>query len=455
MIIGTGSNCGKTTVTCALLSALKKAGKTITAFKCGPDYIDPMFHSKVLETKSRNLDPFLCGNEVMKFLLARDSKNADAAVIEGVMGMYDGLGFESDKYSANYISGLTETPQILVVNVKGKSLSLAAEISGYINFSENRIAGVILNNCSKGMYDIYKQMLNKQLGLRCYGYLPFMPEAEIGSRHLGLITADEIDSIRIYIKELGETASKTLDINGLLDLARSASPFEYNEIIVAPVTEKPVRVGIARDWAFCFYYEDVLELLEETGCELVPFSPVNDKTLPADLHGLILGGGYPELYAQKLSENVTMRDSIHLAVSKGMPTYAECGGFMYLGKSITVESSTYSMCGALDTSSHMTKGLVRFGYKILTAKKDNLICRAGDSIPCHEFHYSNSDNNGSDFILKSPRRTTNTEAIFGTKNIFAGYPHLHLWCKPEIAASFIHECAEYREKISDNCKEGM
>ena len=442
LIGGTGSDCGKTTVTCALLSALKNKGHRINSFKCGPDYIDPMFHSKVLGTKSRNLDIFLCGEETVKYLLSRDSKGSELAVIEGVMGLYDGKGFKDDSFSANHIAKLTKTPTILVVNIKGKSLSLVAEIKGYLGFMENRIAGVILNNCSEGMYAIYKNLLEEN-GIKAYGYLPKVPEASIGSRHLGLVTAEEISDIKKKMDLLGKAAEKSLDLDGIMKLGEGAETLEHEDLtILRGRDESSVKIGIARDKAFCFYYEDVLEMLEDLGARLIPFSPVEDEHLPCGINGLILGGGYPELHIEKISQNKSMLNEIKKASEDEMPIYAECGGFMYLGESIEISGKKYKTVGAIKGNSRVTKSLVRFGYKDLEANVDNVLCRKGESIRCHEFHYSDTDNYGTGFTASNGRgRTWLTGKA--TKSMYAGYPHLHLWGNPGFAKSFIEACEMY------------
>ncbi|MGF6375631.1 cobyrinic acid a,c-diamide synthase [Clostridiales Family XIII bacterium PM5-7] len=441
MIVGTGSGCGKTTVTCALLKALKDRNLNIASFKCGPDYIDPMFHSEIIGTKSRNLDLFLCGENTVNYLLARQESMADLAVIEGVMGMYDGLGFDHDLYSANDIAKKTKTPEVLVVNVRGKSVSLLAEITGYLNFAENNLAGVILNHCTKGMYPIYKNMIEEKLNLRVFGYMPMIPEAEIGSRHLGLITAEEIENLKAKVDILGKTAESTLDVDGLVGLAKATDSFDYQSIPVEKLDGRAPRIGIAKDKAFCFYYQDNLELLEALGAELVPFSPMTEKHLPDNLNGLIFGGGYPEEYLVELSENRTMLAEIREAIKNGTPTYAECGGFMYLGETITKDENTYKLVGAITGNSKMTESLVRFGYKTLTANKNNLMCSKGDQIQCHEFHYSDTDDHGDGFTAEKTNGKT-WQTVVATDRIFAGYPHLHLWSNLQFAKEFVRKCQD-------------
>ncbi len=494
MLAGTGSGCGKTTVTCALLKAFVLKGIKATGFKCGPDYIDPMFHSEIIGTKSRNLDLFLCGENTVKYLLSENGKGADISVIEGVMGLYDGLGFTDDGFSANHIARATKTPEILVMGVRGKSLSLLAELSGYLNYAENNIKGVILNQCSSGMYPVYRKMIEEAFpdvkvygylpripgylnyaennikgvilnqcssgmypvyrkmieeafpDVKVYGYLPRIPEAELGSRHLGLVTADEVADLKEKTEALGAAAVNSLDIEGILKLSQSAPALEFEEISVESVVfgkEKP-RIAVAKDKAFCFYYEDNFRLLEKLGAEIVFFSPLKDEKLPEHISGLYLGGGYPEEHLKELSENRMMLREIKGAVLDGLPTFAECGGFMYLCQSIEKDGFVYETAGALPGSSHMTQGLVRFGYKTLTANRENLMCGKGDSIRCHEFHYSDSNCYGDGFTAEKGKRTWQT--IQASETYFAGYPHLHLWGNIAFAENFVKACCAYGGK---------
>ena len=441
MIVGTGSGCGKTTMMMGLLKALLESGLTVSSFKCGPDYIDPMFHSEIIGTKSRNLDLYLCGSSTVRYLLEKGAEGTDIAVIEGVMGMYDGMGFHDDEFSANHISRETETPQLLVVNVRGKSVSLLAELSGYLHFKENRIRGVLLNHCSAAMYPAYKAMIEEALPLRVCGFLPPVREAEIGSRHLGLVTAEEVEDLKNKIEALGRVAADTLDLSAVREIAQAAPELETEEIVLAPAAEKPVRIGVAKDKAFCFYYEDNFRLLSALGAEPVFFSPLADSCLPADICGLILGGGYPEEYLSQLAENRKMREAVRGAVQSGMPVYAECGGFMYLGETIEKEGKIYPMAAAVSGNFHMTAHLVRFGYKELTANRDNLMCKAGEKIRCHEFHYSDTDHYGDGFTAEKRGKTWQT--IVAGDTVFAGYPHLHLWSNIRFAENFVRKCSAF------------
>ena len=451
LLAGTGSGCGKTTITCGLLNALVRRGVEVKSFKCGPDYIDPMFHSEIIGTKSRNLDLFLCGENTVKYLLAEDAdlreekggcpEKAAYAVIEGVMGLYDGIGFEDDRFSANHIARVTQTPEILVVTVRGKGRSLLAEISGYLSFSENRVEAVILNHCSSGMYPVYRNMIEENLPVKVLGFLPPIPQAAIESRHLGLVTAQEIQDLKDKVDALGKAAEEYLDIDGILALAETAPEISYEGIPLTAAVKTSPRIAVAKDKAFCFYYEDNFRLLKRLGAQLVFFSPLKDESLPDNISGLYFGGGYPEEYLKPLSENRRMLRQVKEAVQSGMPVFAECGGFMYLGETITRDGKTYPMASAVSGNFHMTEGLVRFGYKTLYANCDNLMCKKGDSIGCHEFHYSDTDCYGQGFTAWKGERSWQT--IHADETVFAGYPHLHLWGNVTFAENFVKKCAAY------------
>ena len=443
LLAGTGSGCGKTTYTCAILKALMNRGMRTASFKCGPDYIDPMFHSEVIGAYSRNLDTFLCGRDTVKTLLARGASHADIAVIEGVMGFYDGLGGKTPAHSSCELANETQTPVLLIVDCGSVSLSAAAVAKGFRDLAPNTIRGILLNHVAEGLYPSYKEMIEFHTGLPVLGYLPWMREAAIESRHLGLITAAEIDALQEKISRLAVQAEQTVDIPALLHIAQEAPPLEYTE----PMLEKgaPVRIAVARDKAFCFYYEDAMDLLRDMGAELVPFSPLEDTALPDDCQGMILGGGYPELYARQLSANTALLQAVRQAVQRGMPTWAECGGFMYLGESLQdQESAAWPMAGALPIQSEMTGRLQNFGYTTLTAREDNLFCRVGEGIPAHEFHFSKSDDDGHGFTAQSIRGKTR-KCCMVSDTLFAGYPHIHLWGNIAFAKNFLDKARSMKE----------
>ncbi|WP_087066082.1 cobyrinate a,c-diamide synthase [Intestinibacillus massiliensis] len=447
LIGGVGSGCGKTTVTSAILQAFCNRNFIPAAFKCGPDYIDPMFHTRVIGAACRNLDLFLCDESTVRSLLAHNSQNAPLALIEGVMGFYDGVGGSSDWASAADLANKTDTPAVLVLSVKGKSLSLAAELQGFLSFRENTIAGVILNCVSKAMYPFYRDIIEEHTGLHVYGHLPTEKRAAIESRHLGLVTADEISDLQERLNVLADLAEECIDLDGLIRLAHTAPPFYYEALLRELACTAPVRIAVAQDSAFCFYYQDSLELLEELGAELVPFSPLEDRALPAGISGVYIGGGYPELYAGRLSENDSIRADLRRQITNGLPTLAECGGFMYLHEALDDASGcAFPMVGVIKGVARLQKRLQNFGYVTLTAMQDNLLCRAGDQIRAHEFHYSVSDDNGCAFVAQKPMRAKSWPCIHASASMCAGYPHFHFYANPEFAASFIRRCDAYRKE---------
>lgn len=440
MIAGSNSGSGKTTVVCALLQALINKKYKVSAFKSGPDYIDPMFHSKVIGAKSRNLDLFMLGDVITNYLLAKNSSDAEIAVLEGAMGFYDGMG-KTEQYSAYDLARATKTPVILVVNGKGAALSLAATIKGFKEFrSDSNICGVILNNVKEMSYKFYKATLEEETGIKLVGYLPPMQDCSFESRHLGLITAEEIGDLQQIVGRLAKQAEETIDVDAIIKIAQQADKLLYEEQTVEVIAN--VKIALAQDKAFCFYYQDALDLLKELGAELIPFSPLEDTSLP-DCDGFILGGGYPELYGKELMVNSTMKNSIKMAIERGTPCFAECGGFMYLLERFKRDNDSYSWVGVLNGETEMTDKLTRFGYISLTANNDNIFCKAGESINGHEFHYSDSTNNGKSFLAKKASGSASWQGVHASKTIYAGYPHIHLWGNKDFAINFIEACLKF------------
>ena len=439
MIAGTGSGCGKTTVTLAVLRAMQRKNIPLAAFKCGPDYIDPMFHKAVLGIPSRNLDLFFISEREVRGQIVRSIPQNGLGVIEGVMGFYDGVSGTTDTASAAHLARETGTPAILVVRPKGQSLSLAAMLSGFRNFTENTLCGVVLNGISDAMYPFYRDIVQKS-GLKVLGYLPSVPEAEIPDRHLGLVTADELKDLNYRLDLLADAADNRIDIEEILKISRTALQLSDDTKKISPVTKKPVRIAVARDKAFCFYYEDNFDVLRGLGAELVEFSPISDERLPENIDGLYLGGGYPELHKTALSNNVSMQKSVSDAIFDGLPTIAECGGFLYLHRHL----DGAEMVGVIDADAVLTDRLQPFGYVTLTAQHDNVLCAQGGQIHAHEFHYAKSDNNGCDFIAEKPNgRKWN--CVHATRSLYAGFPHLYFRANVEFAENFIRKCEARRE----------
>ena len=294
LIGAAASGSGKTLITCGILQALKNRGLQVASFKCGPDYIDPMFHSKVIGTKSRNLDTFFTDKDTVRFILAKNAADCDISVIEGVMGYYDGLAGISAEASAYDVADKTGTPAVFIINCKGRSVSAVPYIKGFLEYKkDSKICGVILNQISPMMYPRMKEMIQSQLPVKVYGYVPVVKDCVLDSRHLGLVMPEEIQDIRKKLQEFAKIIESSVDLDGLIELANTAPAFEASKPPEIYQVKRPVRIGVARDEAFCFFYEDNLEMLREMGAELVEFSPVHDRKLPEHLDGLLLNGGYP------------------------------------------------------------------------------------------------------------------------------------------------------------------
>lgn len=444
MLAALHSGGGKTTVTCGLLAAFKRRGMAVQAFKCGPDYIDPMFHTRVLGVESRSLDLFLQGKAGVRRTLSRGT--GELALLEGAMGFYDGVS-GTDEASAWAVAEATDTPVILVVRPKGTSLTLAAQLRGLMTFrTTSHIAGILLNDCKPSLAAYLPPILERETGLPVVGYLPPMPEAALPSRHLGLLTAGEIENFSERFDAIAAQLERTVDLDRLLSLAGNAASWE--QTAVAAPQELPVcRIGVARDEAFCFYYPDSLDALRSAGAELVYFSPLHGSALPLDLDGLYLGGGYPELYGEGLSQNETMRRAVRALVRSGRPTVAECGGFLYLQRTLEDASGrVWPMASVLPGDGVKTERLQRFGYLRLTAERDSLLFRAGESVPAHEFHYWDSTENGGGLLGEKPHGGRSWRCGFVGPALYAAFPHLHLDGEAPLAQRFVAAALRCREE---------
>ena len=437
LLCAAASGSGKTTVTCALLRALTAAVEGPTAFKSGPDYIDPMFHSHITGRASHNLDLFLLGEAGARGLLA--ALGGSLAVIEGAMGCFDGIAM-SDEASAYHLARATATPAVLIVDGRGQALSAAAVVKGVKDFRPDfPLRGVIFNRVPPMYYPRLKEAVERETGLRAYGFLPRRPDCGLESRHLGLVTAQEMADLDAKLDILGDLARKHLDIPGLLALAETAPPLEAGPgLSLPPVAGRP-RIAVARDRAFCFYYDAALRLLEALGAEIAAFSPLTDTTLPKGTTGLYLGGGYPELYARELAENTALLASVREAVRGGLPTVAECGGFLYLHRTLGDADgrNDWRMADVFPAAAANTGKLSRFGYVTLTARRGGLLCGAGETLRGHEFHYWDSTAPGGDFSARKPRSERGWDCGHHTRTLYAGFPHLHFCGCPAGARRFL------------------
>lgn len=444
LLCASASGGGKTTVTCAILQALVNRKLNPAAFKCGPDYIDPMFHSRIIGAKSRNLDLFLTDRDTVRQLLWENGTGVGLSIIEGVMGYYDGIAMGSES-STWELAVETDTPAVLIVDGRGRALSMAAEVMGFIKFrNPSMIKGVILNRVSSPVYHRVSQEIRHETGIEVYGFLPELDDTTLESRHLGLITADEVSNLREKLSILARKAEETIDLDGLIELAKSAPPLEIPEERLPEPVEGGPKIAVARDKAFCFYYEDAISLLKKLGAEIVGFSPMYDKTLPDGCGGLCLGGGYPELYADILSENEPMRAVIRDRINAGMPTIAECGGFLYLHETLKdSRGREYPMVGVINGKAFGTDRLSRFGYVTLTAKKDGFLVKRGEKLAAHEFHYWDCDAPGGDFWAEKPRSERGWECGYSTESLYAGFPHIHLCSAPYSALRFVRAAGDW------------
>ena len=460
LLAAPASGSGKTAAACALMAALREQGLDVRACKCGPDYIDPMFHREVLGVDSKNLDLFFSEPEELIRGYIRHTEGADIAVTEGVMGYYDGMALDSDRASSYDVAHTLGLPVLLILPCRGASLSLAAVVKGMAEFrKDSRICGILLNQVSGMLYPRLKEMLESELqsiglDIPVIGYLPDDPCFRMESRHLGLVTPQELDGLKAQMRRAGELLSRTVDLELVRQIAEKAArsmkkePDTAAEKALAGSAEKALRIGVARDEAFCFYYKDNLTLLEDLGCTLIPFSPLRDSALPEGLDGLLLGGGYPELHGEELVGNTGMISSVREALEAGMPCLAECGGFMYLHEEMEDRNGKkWPLVGAIRGRTYPTGKLIRFGYvKIENSAGTEGYLQPGEYVRGHEFHYWDSTDSGSDCLAVKPDGRRKWNCIHMDGSLFAGYPHLYLPSMRKFAERFVRQCREWKEK---------
>lgn len=453
MIAAPKSGSGKTMVTCALLWALKDRGEKTVCFKCGPDYIDPMFHEQVIGVPSKNLDTFFTGDKETRRLFLDSAAKDGIAVMEGVMGVFDGLGGVREEGSSYHLAQVTGTGIILVVDARGMGRSVAALLSGFLGYDkEHLIRGVILNRISGAYFKTIRPFIERELGIEVLGYFPEQKKLQIGSRHLGLVMPGEIEGIRDKVKAAAKELAETVSIEKILKIAGGIGELDIGErrtgqpqtrsVNFGAVREGPV-IAVARDESFCFYYEDNLRLLQEFGARIQYFSPLHDESLPNRCCGLLLGGGYPELYAGRLSKNRAMLKAVREAVEHGMPMVAECGGFMYL-HSVLVdkEGARHDMAGVLSAACFYTESLVRFGY-VEVRERQSCFLPQGQSIKGHEFHYYDSTDNGSDAVAIKPVSKRTYPCIIEKENCWMGFPHLYYPSNDSFARRFVEKAGAF------------
>lgn len=449
----TQSNSGKTTIAMALMAAFRKKGYKVQPFKVGPDYIDPMYHTEATGRNSRNLDSFMLTPDTIRYLFEKNSQDGDISIIEGVMGLFDGRSGFSLEGSSAHISEILDVPVILVVNANGMSLSAAAMVNGFRDFSPNlKIAGVILNNIKNDSgYLHLKEIIEEVSKIPVLGYLPKDNRFALNDRHLGLYCSEEIEDLEEKLDILSNAIIECCDLEKLAELTGYQSRNYKAPALPQPLKEK-VRVGIAKDKAFNFYYQDSLDLLEELGGELVPFSPLNDKKLP-NVHCLYFGGGYPELNLPELSANREFMEDLRSQLEQGLPCYGECGGFIYLSNSMTMEGKNHRLTGFFPFDFAMTDRLQHFGYmEAKINEKTPLSSEESISIRGHEFHYTkrvDTENFPTSYRVTKMRRnkTVTWEEGYCKNNTLGAYPHFNFYSNPQVAMNFLKTADNYRRKV--------
>lgn len=445
LLSATSSNVGKTSLTMGLIEAFKRRGKSISTFKSGPDYIDPMFHRRALGLDSYNLDLFLMGPDYVKGLLMRESQKKDLAILEGAMGFYDGISNGSIASSYD-LARETQTPVFLVVSPKGMGASLGALIKGFLEYRpDHTIKGIILNRVNPMMKAYYEKIIRDVCDIDLLGCVPQIEGLKLESRHLGLVMADEVEGLNDMIGLMADTLEKHVDLDLLWELSQTQD-LEYKNFELG--SKEKVRVAIARDEAFCFYYEDSLKVLEEMGVEWVPFSLLEGKKLPDNIQGIYIGGGYPELYMEKLEENRQVLLEIKKRYEDGIALLCECGGFMSILDQFTGQRD-YQLMGLVPGSSWMTEKLNRFGYIEMESKEETLLSSKGDILKGHEFHYSESNNNGEAFLARKPLSKRSWSCVHGGPRLYAGYPHIHLASSEKARNKFLETLRKIKEENFD------
>ncbi len=450
VIAGVRSGVGKTTIASGIMGALARRGLKVQPFKAGPDYIDPTYHGIACGVPSRNLDTWLLPHPVVAELFHRSSGAADIAVVEGVMGVFDGHSSLDEDGSTAELAKLLDAPVILIADAGKVARSVAAEVLGYQQFDPNlRIAGVILNGVgSERHLEFCQPQIEATTGLPVVGWLPRRDDLVQPERHLGLIPTVEGTVVNEWYEALNAQVEQTIDIDAIARIAAGAGEPAARASQVFPADTQPKRtmIAVAQDRAFSFYYQDSLDLLEAWGAEVVPFSPLDDDRLPEGVGGVYLGGGFPELFADDLSRNRGMLESVRKAIADGVPVYAECGGLMYLGRSLSdLDGRQFPMVGAIPVVSSMDGRRLHLGYREVAACGDGPLLRSGEQVRGHEFHWS---------VLQEPPdaasaayRVVNQDGRpegFRVGSVWASYIHVHLGSRPGLARRFVDCCAAAR-----------
>jgi cobyrinic acid a,c-diamide synthase len=450
------SGSGKTTLAVGLMSAFSER-MTVQAYKVGPDYIDPGYHAAATGRPSRNLDTWMIPPERVKESFARSAVSADLCIIEGVMGLFDGYNGRSEAGSTAEVAKLLSAPVVLVIDAHSMARSVGAVALGFRQFDPQlNLAGVILNNVASAAHAQWVTEAVQSVGSSVLGCVPRSQNLAVPERHLGLYMAGErTAATQTFIETAKEVSRQNVDLSALEALARTAPEIELRSLIIPEgnLTSGDVRIGVARDEAFCFYYEDNFDLLREAGAELVFFSPLHDPDLPPALSGLYLGGGYPELYAAQLAENAPMRAALKSAIESGMPTYAECGGLMSLAETFVDGAGVaYPMLGVLPGFTRLT-GQLKMGYREVVALQSTPLLGKGETARGHEFHYSEwirpAGNDACAYAIQPRRGGESQPEGFAKDNLLASYVHLHFASNPDLARNFASACRSFQRRSAD------
>jgi len=447
VIAGTTSGVGKTTIATGLMGVLTSYGLKVQPFKTGPDYIDPSYHTWVTGTTSRNLDTWMLTHDAVAELFNRAMVGKDIAVIEGVMGLYDGQSSVNDDGSTAELAKLLQTPVILVMDSRKGARSLAAMAAGYQAF-DNRLhlGGVILNGIGSAEHlKICQESIEHYTGIKVLGYLPKRDDLSLPERYMGLIPTVEGIANKEFLQLLIAQCKATLNIPQIINLSEQATYPNIEPILFPEIPKSPItKIAVAKDKAFSFYYQDSLDLIEAWGAELIPFSPIQDTRLPKGISGLYIGGGFPELYAADLAKNKPIKQAIKIAAKQGMPVYAECGGLMYLGNSIRdLDGNEHPMVGAIPVHSQIDSPRLHLGYRTVQAMADGPILNRGQIVRGHEFHWSNLKSGYSANAYRILEKEERQEG-FQKKNTLASYIHIHLGSLPYMATRFVENCRQFR-----------
>ncbi|AJY76924.1 cobyrinate a,c-diamide synthase [Paenibacillus beijingensis] len=486
LIAGTGSGAGKTTVTIGLMAALQRRGLQVQGFKCGPDYIDPSYHTSVTGRQSRNLDTWMLPHDTMKEIFLRGSAGADVSVIEGVMGMFDGKDPLSDTGSSAEIAALLNCPVLLVVSAQSMARSAAAIVLGFQQLAENvHIAGVILNKCgSSGHYKLVKSAIEQVCGIPVLGWLGRDDELRVPERHLGLVPAIERGELEPLYRRAAEHVEMSFDLDAILKLAGDAPDLQWPESRLfadrphqsaalryqphqsgifadqprmSISTETGPLIAVAKDAAFNFYYPENLELLEQLGARVTLFSPLAGQYVPAEADGVYIGGGFPEEFAAQLAANRGACDDLKARAEGGLPVFAECGGYMYLTRTITDRAGeTHDMVGLIPARVKMQSKLAALGYREVRARRNGLLLQEGETIRGHEFHYSAltpDDPDGYPYAYETKGLRGVSQDGFALPTLTAGYTHVHFASNVSAARRFVEQCAAYRVRKGRTAEE--